>query len=55
MIDRTIESELIRHLKVHLPPLKALLDESSSHWGYEDPIFFRRCLALVTVSLSQSV
>ena len=39
MIDRTTESELIGHLKVHLPGLKALLDESSSHWGYEDPIY----------------
>ncbi len=39
MIDRTIESELIRHLKAQLPGLKALLDESSSHWGYEDPIY----------------
>ena len=39
MIDRTIEGELIRHLKAHLPGLKALLDESSSHWGYEDPIY----------------
>jgi hypothetical protein len=39
MIDRTVESELIRSLKTQLPGLKALLDDSSSHWGYEDPIY----------------
>ena len=39
MIDRTIEGELIRHLKAQLPGLKTLLDESSSHWGYEDPLY----------------
>ena len=25
--------------KVRRPDLKALLEESSSHWGYEDPIY----------------
>jgi hypothetical protein len=39
MIDRTVESELIRRLKAQLPGLKALLDDSSSHWGYEDPVY----------------
>ncbi len=30
---------MIRSLKNQLPDLKALLDDSSSHWGYEDPIY----------------
>ena len=39
MIDRTVEEELIRHLRARLPDLKGLLDESSGHWGYEDPVY----------------
>src|SRR6266508_2310679 len=39
MIDRTVETELIRNLKTRLLGLRALLDDSNSHWGYEDPIY----------------
>jgi hypothetical protein len=39
MIDRTSESELLHNLKARLPELDALLEVSSSHWGYEDPIY----------------
>jgi hypothetical protein len=39
MIDRTSESELLESVRARLPDLKALLEESSSHWGYEDPIY----------------
>ena len=38
-IDRTGESELLHNLKNRLPDLGALLEESSSHWGYEDPVY----------------
>ena len=39
MINRTVESELIRRLKAQLPGMKELLDDSSNHWGYEDPAY----------------
>ena len=39
MIDRTSESELLDSVKARLPDLKTLLEKSSSHWGYEDPIY----------------
>jgi hypothetical protein len=39
MIDRTSETELLNNVRARLPRLKALLEESSSHWGYEDPIY----------------
>jgi hypothetical protein len=39
MIDRSSESELLDNLRARLPDLRALLDDSSSHWGYEDPIY----------------
>ena len=39
MIDRAVESKLIRRLKDQLPGLKALLGQSSCHWGFEDPIY----------------
>jgi hypothetical protein len=39
VIDRTAESDLLGNLKVRLPDLRALLEESNSHWGYEDPIY----------------
>ncbi len=32
-------SRLFSNLKHSLPALEMLLDESSSHWGYEDPIY----------------
>jgi hypothetical protein len=32
-------SRLFSNLKHSLPALKKLLDESTSHWGYEDPIY----------------
>lgn len=30
---------LLQAAKTHLPQLKKLLAEASSHWGYEDPIY----------------
>lgn len=33
------EHSLLENLKKALPGLKKLLDECSSHWGYEDPIY----------------
>lgn len=30
---------LIRSLKADLPALEALLEESESHWGFEDPFY----------------
>ena len=39
MIDRTSELQLLLNLKARLQDLTALLQESSSHWGYEDPIY----------------
>jgi hypothetical protein len=39
MIDGTAESELLGNLKERLPDLRALLEESSRHWGYEDPVY----------------
>jgi hypothetical protein len=39
MIDRTAESELLGNLKERLQDLRGLLEESSSHWGYEDPVY----------------
>src|SRR6266498_3494391 len=39
MMDKTSESELLDSVRARLPDLKALLEKSSSHWGYEDPIY----------------
>jgi hypothetical protein len=39
MIGRTGELQLLLNLKARLQDLTALLQESSSHWGYEDPIY----------------
>ena len=39
MIDRITETELLRNLKSRLPTLRSLLEDSNSHWGYEDPIY----------------
>ena len=39
MTDRTRESELLQNIKARLSGLKALLAESSGHWGYEDPVY----------------
>ncbi|MFH1707124.1 MAG: hypothetical protein ABIF71_04315 [Planctomycetota bacterium] len=32
-------SELLANIHARLPELTALLEEMSSHWGYEDPIY----------------
>ena len=39
MDDRPEVLRLFSNLKESLPALKKLLDESTSHWGYEDPIY----------------
>ncbi len=33
------ELQLLANLRHQLPQLRALLDDCSSHWGYEDPIY----------------
>ncbi len=30
---------LLQAIRGHLPALEALLEEASSHWGYEDPVY----------------
>jgi hypothetical protein len=30
---------LLRRIKEDLPALEALLEQASSHWGYEDPVY----------------
>lgn len=38
--DREKEmKKLLQKAKKRLPKLKALLEETSSHWGYEDPVY----------------
>jgi hypothetical protein len=37
--DRPEAVALLANLKTALPKLEALLEESSSHWGYEDPVY----------------
>ncbi len=37
--DRPEVQGLLRKLKDSLPALEKLLDECSSHWGYEDPVY----------------
>jgi hypothetical protein len=38
-IDRSQEAALIENLRERRPELSTLLDSSSSHWGYEDPVY----------------
>lgn len=33
------DEQLLQAIKANLPELKKLLEEYSSHWGYEDPIY----------------
>jgi len=37
--DRSAELQLLANLKERLGDLRTLLDESSNHWGYEDPVY----------------
>jgi len=37
--DRPEVKDLFRNLKASLPELEKLLETSSSHWGYEDPVY----------------
>ena len=37
--DRHAEVALLRSLRLHRRELNALLDESSDHWGFEDPVY----------------
>ena len=37
--DREEVRELLAALRGSLPRLKELLEEASSHWGYEDPVY----------------
>jgi len=37
--DRPESLSLLANLKASLPTLQELLDNCSSHWGYEDPIY----------------
>ncbi len=39
MIERTPELELLGNLKARLQDLRKILEESNSHWGYEDPVY----------------
>ena len=39
MDQRAFEEALLRNLRLHQPELTALLEECSSHWGFEDPIY----------------
>lgn len=33
------DAELLANIRAHLPQLERLLEEVSSHWGYEDPVY----------------
>ena len=33
------ENQLLANIKAKLPELERLLEEMSSHWGYEDPVY----------------
>ncbi len=33
------ENQLLANIKANLPELENLLEEVSSHWGYEDPVY----------------
>ena len=33
------ENQLLANIKARLPELERLLEEVSSHWGYEDPVY----------------
>ncbi len=37
--DRPEVGNLLASLKASLPALRRLLEESSDHWGYEDPVY----------------
>ena len=37
--DRDDVQKLFANLKTSLPALQTLLDECTSHWGYEDPVY----------------
>jgi len=37
--DRASEAALLRNLGTHQTELRALLEECSSHWGFEDPVY----------------
>jgi len=37
--DREVVQALLANMKAALPKLEALLEECSSHWGYEDPVY----------------
>jgi hypothetical protein len=37
--ERPAARELLHNLKAALPQLEGLLESSSNHWGYEDPIY----------------
>lgn len=37
--DRPTEVALLKNLRLHEHKLKALLEASSNHWGFEDPIY----------------
>ena len=39
MDRRAFEETLLRNLRSRQPELTALLEECSSHWGFEDPIY----------------
>lgn len=39
MDRRAFEEPLLRNLRSRQPELTALLEECSSHWGFEDPIY----------------
>jgi hypothetical protein len=39
MDRRVFEETLLRNLRSRQPELTALLEECSSHWGFEDPIY----------------
>ncbi len=32
-------ARLLQEIQANLPALEALLEEASSHWGYEDPVY----------------
>jgi hypothetical protein len=39
MSRHAVDSELLSRIKAALPSLEELLDEASSHWGYEDGVY----------------
>ncbi|GAH54707.1 unnamed protein product, partial [marine sediment metagenome] len=37
--DRPAEIALLKNLRLHEHKLQALLEASTNHWGFEDPIY----------------